>query len=149
MFRTVVQEAEAMLSRTEEYALRASVCLARRYGTGPARAKDIARDTGVPANYMSKILHQLARAGVVVSERGRAGGFRLAAPPGEFLLATVVSPFEPQVERTRCLLGRPECSDVNPCGAHERWKVIKEATLDFLNGTTLADVIEGAESESG
>lgn len=137
-----------MLSRTEEYALRAAVCLARQYGDGAARAKDIARDTGVPANYMSKILHQLAKAGIVVSERGRTGGFRLAAPPEQFFLASVLSPFEPQVERTRCLLGRPECSDVNPCGAHDRWKVIKEATLDFLNGTTLADVIEGSESDA-
>ncbi len=131
-----------MLSRTEEYALRAAVCLARHHGSGARRARDIARETGVPANYMSKILHQLARAGVVRSERGRTGGFRLAGSPSEFLLATVVSPFEPQVERTRCLLGRPECSDANPCGAHGRWKVIKEAALDFLEGTTLADVIE-------
>ena len=137
-----------MLSRTEEYALRAAVYLARQYGTGAARAKDIARDTGVPANYMSKVLHQLAKAGIVVSERGRTGGFRLAAPPRDLFLATVLGPFEPQVERTRCLLGRPECSDVNPCGAHDRWKVIKESTLSFLNGTTLADVIEGSESDA-
>ena len=133
-----------MLSRTEEYALRAAVCLARHEGAAPRRARDIARETGVPANYMSKILHQLARAGVVRSERGRAGGFRLAGPPGRFLLADVVRPFEPQVERTRCLLGRPECSDANPCGAHDRWKIIKEAALEFLEGTTLADVIEDA-----
>ena len=59
-----------------------------------------------------------------------------------------MSPFEPQVERTRCLLGRPECSDTNPCGAHDRWKVIKEATLDFLNGTTLADVIQDSSLDS-
>ena len=125
-----------MLSRTEEYALRAAVCLARHYGDGARRARDIARETGVPANYMSKILHQLARAGVVRSERGRTGGFRLAGPPEEFLLSTVVGPFEPQIERTRCLLGRPECSDEYPCGAHERWKVIKEAALEFLEGTS-------------
>ena len=133
-----------MLSRTEEYALRAAVCLARHYGDGARRARDIARETGVPANYMSKILHQLARAGVVHSERGRTGGFRLAGPPEEFQLSTVVGPFEPQIERTRCLLGRPECSDEHPCGAHDRWKVIKEAALDFMEGTSLADVIDGS-----
>lgn len=133
-----------MVSRTEEYALRAAVCLAREYGSGTVRASDMAQATGIPRNYLSKILHQLAKSGVVVSERGRAGGFRLAAPPGDLTLSTVLAPFEPQVERTRCLLGRPECSDDHPCGAHNRWKHIKEATLQFLNGTTLADVIEDA-----
>ena len=137
-----------MVSRTEEYALRAAVCLARRYGDGSVRARDMASATGIPANYLSKILHQLGRSGVVVSERGRAGGFKLAAPPSTVFLASVVAPFEPQVERTRCLLGLPQCSDANPCGAHERWKAIKEATLEFLNDTTLADVIDGADAEA-
>jgi Rrf2 family protein len=137
-----------MLSRTEEYALRAAVCLARHYGDGARRARDIARETGVPANYMSKILHQLARAGVVRSERGRTGGFALSGPPEEFVLSTVVGPFEPQIERTRCLLGRPECSDEHPCGAHDRWKVIKKAALEFLEGTTLADVIDESAPSS-
>lgn len=130
-----------MVSRTEEYALRAAVCLAKQYGTGAVRARDMAQETGIPRNYLSKILHQLGRAGVVISQRGRAGGFQLAARPAELTLAAVLAPFEPQVERTRCLLGRPECSDSNPCGAHDRWKHIKEATLQFLEGTTLADVI--------
>ena len=133
-----------MVSKTEEYALRAAVYLARHHGSGTVRARDMAQETGIPRNYLSKILHQLAKARVVASERGRAGGFRLATEPAKVYLADVVAPFEPQVERTRCLLGRPECSDVHPCGAHDRWKHIKEATLDFLHGTTLADVIEDA-----
>ncbi|MCK5447009.1 MAG: Rrf2 family transcriptional regulator [Gemmatimonadetes bacterium] len=137
-----------MVSRTEEYALRAAVCLARRYGTGTVRARDMAKATGIPANYLSKILHQLAKAGVVASERGRSGGFTLAAPPSTVVLASVVAPFEPQVQRTRCLLGLPECSDSNPCGAHERWRTIKEATLEFLNHTTLADVIDDGDAEA-
>lgn len=132
-----------MISRTEEYALRAAVWLARHHGAGTLRAADMAGATGIPRNYLSKILHQLARSGVVVSERGRAGGFRLAQDPAEVTLAAVLRPFEPQVERTRCLLGRPECSDANPCGAHDRWKHIREATLSFIHDTTLADVIEG------
>lgn len=132
-----------MISKTEEYALRAAVCLARNEGTGVVRAREMARTTGIPANYLSKILHQLGRAGVVNSSRGRAGGFCLVRDPAAVTLAEVVAPFEPQVARTRCLLGRPECSDENPCGAHSRWKAIRAATVDFLENTTLADVIRG------
>jgi Rrf2 family protein len=108
----------------------------------------MAKATGIPANYLSKILHQLALAGVVESERGRSGGFTLAGPPSSVVLAAVVAPFEPQVQRTRCLLGLPQCSDSNPCGAHERWRTIKEASLEFLNHTTLADVIVDGVAEA-
>ena len=140
-----------MVSKTEEYALRAAVYLALRHGVGVVRAREMARSTGIPANYLSKILHQLARSGVVTSERGRTGGFRLARAPEELTLSDVLSPFEPQVQRSRCLLGRPECSDDHPCGAHARWKVVKEAALDFMEKTSLADVIrvDGSPSRAG
>ncbi|MDP2481937.1 MAG: Rrf2 family transcriptional regulator, partial [Candidatus Palauibacterales bacterium] len=121
--------------------MRAAVCLARLHGPGVVRSAEMARATGIPANYLSKILHQLGREGIVSSERGRSGGFRLVRDPADVTLAEVVAPFEPQVERNRCLLGRPECSDGNPCGAHLGWKKIRGATIDFLENTTLYDVI--------
>lgn len=130
-----------MLSKTEEYALRAAVHLAQHAPEGPCRAQDIARGSQIPANYLSKILHQLARAGVVESERGRYGGFRLARPARELTLAHVIEPFGSLSDRGRCLLGRAECSDENPCGAHERWKRVRAATTAFFAETTLADVI--------
>ena len=102
-----------MVSRTEEYALRAAVW---HLPVGCAARRD--------------------------------GGFRLAAPPGEVVLASVVAPFEPQVQRTRCLLGLPECSNANPCGAHDKWRAIKEATIQFLEGTTLADVLENGDPDA-
>ena len=71
---------------------------------------------GVPADYLSKTLHGLARAGVVSSTRGKRGGFVLARAPHRITLAEVVAPFQDMGERT-CLLGRPACSDARPCPA--------------------------------
>lgn len=138
-----------MISKTEEYALRAAVHLAQHAEAGPCRAQDIAEESDIPANYLSKILHQLARAGIVVSERGRYGGFRLARPPSELSLADVIEPFGSLTERGRCLLGRLECSDANPCGAHEHWKRVKAATLAFFADTTLAEVIGPGNADPG
>ena len=138
-----------MISKTEEYALRAAVHLAQHAEEGPCRAQDIAEGSDIPANYLSKILHQLARVGIVLSERGRYGGFRLARHPSELSLADVIEPFGSLTERGRCLLGRPECSDANPCGAHEHWKRVKAEMLAFFQNTTLADVIRSGEGEPG
>lgn len=138
-----------MISKTEEYALRAVVHLAEHCRDGPCRAQDIAESTDIPANYLSKILHQLGRHGIVDSERGRYGGFRLSRKPGEIRLADVIEPFESVAARGRCLLGRSECSDANPCGAHERWKTVRAQTIAFFAGTTVADVLDTGMPRDG
>ena len=130
-----------MISKTEEYALRAVVYLAQHNEEGSCRAGDIAESTEIPANYLSKILHQLGRHRIVDSERGRHGGFQLARPAAEISLADVIEPFGSLTDRGRCLLGRRECSDESPCGAHERWKEVRAATVAFFAGTTIADVM--------
>ncbi len=129
------------LSKTEEYALRATIHLARRAEEGPQRSSQIAEAIGLPPNYLSKILHRLARQGLVTSERGRYGGFRLARDPAAISLEEVLAPFRPLHDTAACLLGRPECSDENPCGAHARWKKVQRATAEFFAGTTVADVM--------
>ena len=130
-----------MLSKTQEYALRAAVFLGRSYGQGPIRTSELAKDSGIPRNYLSKILHQMARQGIVLSERGRRGGVALSREPGSITLDQVIAPFQPVNEPNRCVLGRPECSDEFPCGAHERWKKIKQQTEVFFGTTTIADVM--------
>ncbi len=130
-----------MLSRTQEYALRAAVFLGRSYGEGPVRTSELARTTGIPRNYLSKILHQMARQGLVDSERGRRGGVALSRDPASVMLEEIISPFAPANEPKRCVLGRLECSDDYPCGAHKRWKLIKDQTETFFVTTSIADVM--------
>ena len=129
-----------LLSQTSSYAVRAAIHLAEHAVDAPIPTGDIASALGVPRNYLSKILHQLARAGVLDSARGPHGGFRLAAPAAEISLAAVVAAVEPQRIDRRCLLGRPECSDADPCPAHDSWQSLAEGISDFLRETTLADL---------
>jgi Rrf2 family protein len=95
----------------------------------------------MPANYLSKILHALARAGVLESERGPNGGFRLARSPEELSLAEVMAPFEAIVEQRSCLLGRDQCSDEAPCRLHEHWKLASDPMIEFFKNTKIADLI--------
>lgn len=130
-----------MLSQTSQYALRTVLHLAGLPRGERGAAPDLARATGVPGNYLSKTLHQLARAGIVASTRGKGGGFVLARPAGRISLAEVVAPFQEVGERA-CLLGRPTCSDASPCAAHAHWKRVAEQVAGFFSRTTVADLLE-------
>ena len=131
-----------MLSLTSEYALRAVVYLARASRERPVKLEEIAEELGAPRNYLSKTLHQLARAGVLSSGRGPAGGFQLAIAPAELTLARVVADFEPPATLSRrCLLGHGECSDLTPCEAHDRWRAIAGPMRDFFHRTTVGDLL--------
>jgi Rrf2 family protein len=108
----------------------------------------MARALRIPQEYLAKILRRLARAGVLISTRGKAGGFRLAAPPQRVRLHAIVAPFDDLGGPRRCLLGRPHCSDRFACAAHDRWRRVADAMNEFLRQTTLADVARnGAPTE--
>jgi len=137
-----------ILSQTAEYALRAVVHLAQHDGAS-LQATDLAAATKVPENYMRKVLHELVRGGVLTSVRGKGGGFRLAVPAEQLTLLRVVSRFDRITEQRRCLLGRPECSDADPCPAHGHWKAIGEQIAAFFGGTTVAEMAADAGRKRG
>lgn len=133
-----------MISKTAKYALRAVLYIARESEDAPVRANEIAEVLGVPGNYLSKILHTLARAGTLNSERGPRGGFRLARTADEVWLADLLEALDPSALRPDCLLGNPECSDQAGCAVHERWRAVREPVCRFFRETTIADVLDGA-----
>ena len=131
-----------LVSKTSRYALQSAALLAGRWHEGTAaQAAEIAESTGIPKNYLSKILHQLARQGVFLSERGPKGGFRLARDPAEISLAEVIEPVEPGLTEPHCLLGRDTCSDRDPCQAHAGWKALSDEVRRFLDETSLAELV--------
>lgn len=130
-----------MLSATAEYALRAVVHLARNGSGEPMQAQALSDATDVPLSYMRKILHELVRAGVLESTRGTRGGFQLAVEPARLTLLEIVSRFDRIGPGRRCLLGRPECTDSNPCPVHDRWKSTAEGIAHFFSKTTVGDVL--------
>ena len=132
---------EPILSQTAEYALRAVVHLARHTGPEPVQAAELAAATDVPENYLRKVLHELVRGGILRSSRGKRGGFRFAVPADRLTLLAVISCFDRLTERRRCLLGRAECSDADPCPLHHHWKAMAERLATFFGTTTVADVV--------
>ncbi len=132
-----------MLSQTGTYALQAALHLARQDGGRPVPAGTMARQLAVPGTYLAKVLHRLAREGVLVSMRGPKGGYRLAGDPAVVTVASVVAPFQELRPTRTCLLGGP-CDLDDLCPAHERRSAWSASALEILEGTTIADLLEGA-----
>lgn len=130
-----------MLSNTAEYALRAMVLLAQTDESAAILGRDIATVTGVPQNYLAKILLDLKKAGLVSAVRGAGGGYRLNSKPDAIYLIDIVEIFDHERAHPKCLLDfREECTDHSACTAHEQWKSVRTRYVDFLRTTSLADV---------
>jgi Rrf2 family protein len=129
-----------LLSQTTEYAVRAVLHIAAHPAGSPIRANELASAIGVPQNYLSKTLHQLARAGVLTSARGPTGGFQLGVPADSLTLERIVSTFEAVAPR-RCLLGHGVCGQTPSCSVHTRWMPVATALQTFFGTTTVADLI--------
>ncbi len=137
------------LPQTAEYALRATLHIAARHPAS-VRVTELSAAVNAPANYLSKTLNHLARAGVLASTRGPNGGFRLTKDPSRVNIAEVVRVFVGGAPK-RCLLGLGPCGTNPECAVHERWKPLSGQIDDFFRRTTLADLAAagptaGAES---
>lgn len=130
-----------MLSQTSQYALRAMVFLVTHKHEWPVAAPRIASEIHIPARYLSAVLRDLVRAGVLEASPGPTGGFRLAKPASQIRLVDVLQPFDGSVQGINgCPFGNETCSEVAPCAGHSRWKLVKEAYLRFLEETSVQDV---------
>lgn len=135
-----------MLSSTSKYALRVLVTLADHGSTDYVLRSVLANATEIPSDYLGKVLLSLGSVGVVEGQRGRGGGYRLTRDPSTISLLEAVEVFEGVRTRPSCVLGvHEECSDAAPCSAHELFREVRARYIDFLTGTSIAD-IASAES---
>ncbi len=133
------------ISRSSEYAIRAMTHLAQQNDGAYSLVRDMAGILGIPAPFLGKCLQPLVARGLLQSQRGRNGGFRLAIPPSEISLYQIVDSQEHLGRSRQCFLGQPECRDEEPCPMHEFWKTTSGDFLTRLSTTTLADLIQFCE----
>lgn len=130
-----------MISHTTRYALRILGHLVDHQGQRTP-GEEIARATGIPLNYLSKILTQLRKRGIVDSEKGWGGGFELRADARNLAIGEILSIFD-GVDRSKdreCVFGLAKCAADNPCPLHPYWARVQGALDGMLTGTTVADL---------
>jgi len=130
----------------EGYGLRCMVALARKGTAGQLSISEIAQLEGLSIPYTSKLLSSLRKIGLVESVRGRKGGFRIAREPDKVhLLDVIVGLGGPLIDPEHCrrFSGQlDECVHHDNCNVHYLFGGLARYIADFLNRTTLQDLVE-------
>ena len=136
------------LSTRGRYAVMAMVDLATRQAIGcecgPICLAEIAERQQLSLAYLEQLFGKLRREGLVTSARGPGGGYRLARPSDAITVAEVVSAVDEKLRATRCEQGSACLSDgAVRCQTHDLWDALGRQISRFLQGVTLADVVNG------
>lgn len=119
-----------ILSRSSEYAIRAFLYLAKQEPGRLVMARQIADDAGLPGHFLAKLLQQLARKGLVRSNKGPSGGFTLTTDPREINILSIV-------EAVEGVDGPP--ASISKSGT-DGWTTLHSRIVDYLEQTSLADI---------
>ena len=131
------------ISAKADYAVRAVVELAAASGEKPVKAERIATAQEIPLNFLENILSELRHAGIVRSQRGAEGGFRLARAAGEVTVADVIRAVEGPLASVR---GAPP-EEAQYGGAAEAlprvWIAVRANLRQVVEHVTVADIATG------
>ena len=130
------------ISAKADYALRAAAELAAAEA-GPVKGERISQSQGVPLKFLENILLELRHAGIVLSQRGAEGGYRLGLPANEITLADVIRVVDGPLANVRGL--RPERLEYTGPATSllQVWIALRANMRAVLERVTLEDLVTG------
>jgi Rrf2 family protein len=131
------------ISAKADYAMRALLTLAAHRGEGPLKAEEIARSQGIPFKFLENILVELRKDGLVSSQRGAEGGYRLGLAPDKVSVASVMRAVDGPLAEVRGL--RPDAAEYVGPAEHlqDVWVAVRASLRSVLESVTLADIVKG------
>ena len=127
------------LSKLTDYAIMLLTTMAED-SDAIASASELSSRTRLEQPTVSKILKQLARAGVILSFRGAHGGYRLAEPPEQLSVSAVIAAMEGPIGMTECAVEPGACAQEAYCSVQSNWRIISQTIENALANVTLADM---------
>jgi Rrf2 family protein len=136
------------ISAKADYAVRAAIELAAAQNGKPVPAERIATSQGIPLNFLVHILSELRVAGLVRSQRGADGGYRLAKEPGQITIADIMRAVEGPLATVRG--GKPEEADYPGVASQlpRVWIAVRKNLRSVVEHVTVADVASADLPES-
>jgi Rrf2 family protein len=128
------------LTRAADYGVRVMIHLAALPEGQRSLLPALAKATGVPGSFLSKVLQALVRAEMVSSRRGQLGGFEILHRGREASVRAVVEAVDGPINLNVCLLHGKGCDRKSWCPAHPVWTEAQSAMLKVLNAALIADL---------
>jgi Rrf2 family protein len=128
------------LTRAADYGVRAMVHLATLPERERALLPALARATGAPPSFLSKVLQKLCAAGYVASLRGKSGGFEILPDGRKVSLRAVIEAIDGPIHLNSCLAPGPTCARKRFCPVHPVWARAQEAMAEVLDSSIVAEL---------
>ena len=125
------------------------LALARNPGDGWLSVPTVSAAMAIPQRFLPRVMADLVEAGLVVGRRGRTGGYRLARPSDAISLLDIIAAAEPEPDERLCILRGGPCDLNGRCAVHDAFGGAREAMLERLGATSLAEVAGTARSDPG
>jgi FeS assembly SUF system regulator len=130
------------LSKTTDYGIVLLARLANEPDGAPRNARELAAESDLPVPMVSKVLKALAKEGLLTSQRGSKGGYRLARPPEDVSVSEMIRVLEGPVALTDCAIAPSICEHETLCAVREPWQLISRVVERALADVSLADLVD-------
>lgn len=131
------------VSTKSDYALRALIELAHDDGRAPLSADEISRAQDIPHGFLQGILADLRRAGILVSQRGQAGGWLLARKPDDVTVADVIRALDGPLVNVHGLRPESVVYKERAVALQAVWIAARSGLREVLEAVTIADLATG------
>ena len=128
------------LSNTSQYAINIMVAIAQHKEAKLLNAKSISDIFDIPYKYLTRIMPQLVEANLIISTRGREGGYSLAKEASSINIVDILNAVNDSLHASKCILKAGMCDVNNKCALHDSWRTPKKAIKTMFNQTTLESI---------
>ena len=135
------------ISTKGRYALRLMVDLAEHKDSGFIALKDVAKRQNISKKYLEQIVPVLNGAGLLATNRGNRGGYKLAKEPKEYTVGDILRITEGSIAPVSCLESEVNsCERKNFCQTLYVWEGLYKVVNEYLDGITVQDIVDKIES---
>lgn len=129
------------LTTKGRYAVTAVLDLSFHQDEGPVSLAAISERQGISLSYLEQLFSKLRRNNIVVSTRGPGGGYTLQRSPDELSVSAIIMAVDETVRVAACE-GNDGCHGEHRCLTHDLWQDLSNEIKEFLDGITLAEMME-------
>lgn len=134
------------ISTKGRYAVRLMLDIAQHSAAGNVSLKDVSERQDISLKYLEQIVNMLCKAGLLRSQRGAQGGYKMLRKPEEYTIGDIIRVTEGTMAPVSCLEDKEnQCPRANQCQTVKFWTGLYNAVNNYLDGTTLADLMNTAD----
>ena len=137
------------ISRAGEYGVLGLLHLVRQPAGQTVMIDAVSRDVAIPKSFLAKIFQDLAKAGILRSQRGAGGGFALARPADQITVLEIIEAIDGKIALQRCLSEVPDCERRDSCALCSLFEQAQDRLKEVFSRTTLFELAAKQEAVNG